>query len=88
MDGWSVELSHEDGWDFAQIASVNTRSSLQIEADDGNGNVQFTGWRVTLDAKGLDMLIQEAINLRARLNGSRSFNGVNPAAGESAGQKV
>lgn len=88
MKDWGVELSHEDGWDCVQIASVNTRSRLKIEADDGNGTVPFTGWRVTLDVKGLDALIQEAINLRARLNGSRTSNMSSPAAGENAGTKV
>lgn len=75
MKDWGVELSHEDGWDCVQIASVNTHSHLKIE------EVPFTGWRVTLDAKGLDMLIQEAINLRARLTGF-------VPSGESAGTKV
>lgn len=82
MQGWKVELSHGERWDCVQVASVNDRSHLRIEADSGDGDVQFTGWRITLDAKGLDRLIQEAINLRARLNTP------NPAAGENAGTRV
>jgi hypothetical protein len=82
MDGWRTELSFEDGWDFVQLASVNDRSHLQIEADDGNGTVQFTGWRVTLNREALDAFIEQATTLRARMNEP------NPAAGENPGTKV
>jgi hypothetical protein len=83
---WHVELSHEDGWDFVQIASVNEKSNHTLPADDGNGLVLFTGWRVTLDRAGLDELIEEAHNLRARLNAAEKIP--SPAQGENAGQRV
>lgn len=85
---WHVELSHEDGWDFVQVASVNEKSDLVLPADDGNGVVQFTGWRITLDRAGLDELIEQAHNLRARLNATEKAAVPNPAQGENAGQRV
>jgi hypothetical protein len=67
MDGWEVELTHADGWDCAQIASVNNRSHLKIEADDGEGEVPFDGWRVTLDRERLAMHIRQCQDVLARL---------------------
>lgn len=67
MEGWEIQLTHAQGWDTVQVASVNTRSHLTIEADDGNGEEQFTGWRVTLDKARLGEFIQQAQNLYARL---------------------
>lgn len=81
---WHVEMSYADGWDFVQFASVNTKSGLALPADDGNGVVQFTGWRVTLDKAGLDALIERAQTLRARLNSAIP----SPAQGENPGIRV
>lgn len=67
MPGWEVQLSHSDDWDCMQIASTNSRSHLKIEADDGNGEVQFTGWRVTLNKADLRDLIEKLGNIHARL---------------------
>jgi hypothetical protein len=67
MGGWRVELTHAEGWDCVQIASVNTHSHLTIEADDGDGQVPFTGWRVTLDKDALGRFIQECQDVHSRL---------------------
>lgn len=68
MQGWRVELTHEDGWDFVQIASVNEKSHLRIEADDDpEQTVPFDGWRVTLDRAGLRNLIDKAHELYDKL---------------------
>lgn len=67
MEGWEVEVTHADGWDCMQVASVNNRSHLKIEADDDNDEVPFTGWRVTLDKAGLRDLIEKLGNIHARL---------------------
>jgi hypothetical protein len=67
MSGWEVELTHADGWDFVQVASVNNRSHLKIEADDGEGEVPFDGWRVTLNKAGVRALIERLGDLHSRL---------------------
>lgn len=65
--GWHVELTHGENWGCAQLASVNTRSDLVLPADDGDGTVPFTGWRVTLSKKNLQRLRDEADALLAKM---------------------
>jgi len=69
MPNWHIELSHEDGWGFAQFASVNEKSELEIPADDNDGMVPFTGWRITLDKAGLAELIAKAQGIHDKLPG-------------------
>lgn len=69
-DSFHVELSHEDGWDFIQIASVNSGSQLRLPADDAKDDtdtVPFNGWRVTLRAAGIDSLIDKLGELKQRV---------------------
>jgi len=65
--GFVVELTKGDRWGCVQVATVNTNSELRIAADDGDGTVQFTGWRFSLDLPALDQLIEAATELREEL---------------------
>lgn len=68
--GWHLELSHEDGWDCMQVASVNSHSKLTLPSDDPedeNDFVKFDGWRVTLDLEGIDETIRELQTIRERV---------------------
>lgn len=64
QDAWHTELTSWDKGDTMQIATVNTKSHLQIEADRAeDGMTQFTGWRVTYGLEELRRLIAVLQNI-------------------------
>jgi len=52
---FNVSIVYSSKWgDCAQLATVNEKSTLRIEADDDpSETVPFTGWRVSLDKDAL-----------------------------------
>lgn len=74
---WHVELSFSDGWGCMQVASVNSKSDVEMPPElldvGPNGEKHYgepeklDGWRVTLNKAGLADLIAKAQEIHDKM---------------------